>query len=32
MMDILTYSFGDMQLWEYILVALIGLIIIWWKI
>jgi len=32
MIDILTYQFGDLELWQYLLIAFIGSIIIWWKI
>ena len=31
MIDILTIGFGDLMLWEYVLIALVGLILIWWK-
>jgi hypothetical protein len=31
MIDILTMEFGDLLLWEYMLMISIGLILIWWK-
>jgi hypothetical protein len=31
MIDILTMEFGELMLWEYVLIGLIGAILIWWR-
>jgi len=31
MIDMLTMEMGDLMLWEYIFIILIGTIFIWWK-
>ena len=31
MIDMLNTVGGDLMLWEYVLIMIIGLILIWWK-